>query len=318
MSDFTLEAANWASDAEQLKPLRLQVFVAEQGVPEDEEFDADDPRSQHFMARDAEGTVVGVARLTPDGRIGRMAVDAEWRGRGVGSALLQSAIDAAAARGLSEVRLSAQTHALEFYARHGFEASGEVFDDCGIPHRWMSRSLPQDFVAPVPRREHPVRASELESGVIRGLGELQHGVAELLRIARRQVDLFTGDLEGLVFDQQEAVEQLKRLLTLGNQPQVRVIVVDSRPAIDRGHRWIDLGQRRPSAMQIRNPHPDDADHVSGLFVVDRRHLIHRPLHSRPEGELWLNAPRRAAQHLRFFDEAWERASQDPNTRRLGL
>jgi predicted GNAT family N-acyltransferase len=96
---------------------------------------------RHAIARDAGGRVVATGRLLPDGHIGRMAVRRAARGAGVGGAVLQALIAEAARRGLREVALAAQTHALDFYLRHGFEAVGEVFMEAGIPHRAMRRTV---------------------------------------------------------------------------------------------------------------------------------------------------------------------------------
>jgi predicted GNAT family N-acyltransferase len=84
---------------------------------------------------------VGTGRLLPDGHIGRMAVLKTHRARGVGGAILKALIAEARRRGMHEVVLSAQTHALEFYRKHGFEARGAAYMEAGIPHREMRRAL---------------------------------------------------------------------------------------------------------------------------------------------------------------------------------
>ncbi len=122
-------------------PVRTEVFVVEQGVPAEIERDAFDAVCRHAIARDAGGRVIATGRLLPDGHIGRMAVRRAARGAGVGGAVLQALIAEAARRGLREVALNAQTHALAFYLRHGFEAVGEVFMEAGIPHRAMRRTV---------------------------------------------------------------------------------------------------------------------------------------------------------------------------------
>lgn len=114
------------------------VFIEEQAVPEALEWEPLDPQCDWFVAREDGRAVIGIARLTPDGRIGRMAVRAAWRGRGVGAALLAAALRAARERGDADVRLSAQTHAQGFYARFGFRPQGEVYQDAGIPHIAMN------------------------------------------------------------------------------------------------------------------------------------------------------------------------------------
>jgi predicted GNAT family N-acyltransferase len=132
---------DWATLGVRAAAIRHDVFVDEQKVPADIELDEFDAVSLHALAFDAAGTAVGTGRLLPDGHVGRMAVLASARGAGVGTALLQALMTAARERGMREVRLNAQTQALGFYRRFGFTPEGDVFDDAGIAHRAMRRSL---------------------------------------------------------------------------------------------------------------------------------------------------------------------------------
>ena len=141
MKDLEIEVVGWDEAELLVMPVRTEVFVVEQGVPAEIERDAFDAVCRHAIARDAGGRVVATGRLLPDGHIGRMAVRRAARGAGVGGAVLQALIAEAARRGLREVALDAQTHALDFYLRHGFEAVGEVFMEAGIPHRAMRRTV---------------------------------------------------------------------------------------------------------------------------------------------------------------------------------
>jgi predicted GNAT family N-acyltransferase len=95
------------------------------------------------LATAPDGTPIGTGRLKLDCHIGRMAVVRHWRGRGVGASILNTLISFAEKEGCEIVRLHAQTHALEFYARFGFTAVGDVFEEAGIPHRLMELSFPQ-------------------------------------------------------------------------------------------------------------------------------------------------------------------------------
>jgi len=121
--------------------VRDAVFVVEQGVPPEIERDGWDQRSDHVLALDREGRAVGTGRLLPDGHIGRMAVLPQWRGQGIGGRILASLIARAHARGMKRVVLNAQTHAVPFYARHGFAAFGDEFMEAGIPHVAMAREI---------------------------------------------------------------------------------------------------------------------------------------------------------------------------------
>lgn len=138
---FEVRLADWHVDGERLHAVRHQVFVVGQQVPAELEWDGIDDACRHAVAEDAQGRAIGCGRLLADGHIGRMAVLEPWRGRGVGSALLTRLIDVARKAGLRRVVLNAQTHALPFYARHGFVAHGPEFIEAGIPHREMLREL---------------------------------------------------------------------------------------------------------------------------------------------------------------------------------
>jgi len=141
MPDFSILVTSWAHEQARLSQVRRAVFIDEQGVAEELEWDADDAGSLHFLVIDTAGQAIGCARLLPDGHIGRMAVLPPWRERGVGQALLAAVIEAAQARGHDTLRLSAQTHAAAFYARAGFVAVGDEYEEAGIPHIAMQMPL---------------------------------------------------------------------------------------------------------------------------------------------------------------------------------
>jgi predicted GNAT family N-acyltransferase len=135
-----IELMDWAAARAEASRIRLAVFVEEQRVPPEIEMDDRDAVCVHALAY-AQGRAVGTGRLLPDGHIGRMAVLKESRSLGVGGAILERLVEEARRSGMKEVVLSAQTHALGFYRRHGFLAAGGVFEEAGIPHQEMRRRL---------------------------------------------------------------------------------------------------------------------------------------------------------------------------------
>lgn len=131
---------NWQDQQEALSRIRRKVFIEEQQVPEELEWDEDDPLSRHVLALDHD-TPVACGRIKPDGHIGRMAVLPNRRHQGIGTGVLNTLLDIARQQQLGEVYLHAQVSAIPFYERLGFVCVSETFMDAGIPHRTMKRGL---------------------------------------------------------------------------------------------------------------------------------------------------------------------------------
>ena len=124
-AEYSVTEVSWATHQQQLMALRFAVFVGEQGIAAEDERNPKDPECRHFVALHDDATVVGCGRLTPEGQIGRMAVQAALRQTGIGSAILQHILQCARHSGSNAVFLHAQADAAEFYARHGFISNGE-------------------------------------------------------------------------------------------------------------------------------------------------------------------------------------------------
>lgn len=140
-TSFRIQTAYWVKDKKDLIRIRTQVFINEQMVPPDLEWDGYDQDSWHVLATSADGEAIGTARMLYDGHIGRMAVLPEFRNKGVGSALLKALLNIAKQQGVSEVFLHAQTRAVAFYQKHGFTITSDEFIDAGIPHVTMRLAL---------------------------------------------------------------------------------------------------------------------------------------------------------------------------------
>ena len=132
------QLADWQKDNAELRRIRETVFIAEQAVPPELEWDAEDAEALHFLAYEGD-YAIGTARLLPDGHIGRVSVLRDWRVLKVGDALIRAVIAEAEKRGLQQQMLSAQVHATAFYERLGFEIVSGEYLDAGIPHVDMVR-----------------------------------------------------------------------------------------------------------------------------------------------------------------------------------
>ncbi len=138
-SRLRLVVGDWTALGPQARAIRTEVFVREQGIPVELEWDDADTASLHCVAYDGDRPV-GTGRLLPDGHIGRMAVLADQRRAGVGSRVLDTLVSAGFDAGHSVLVLSAQQYVSAFYRAHGFVESGEPFIEAGIPHVEMRRT----------------------------------------------------------------------------------------------------------------------------------------------------------------------------------
>ncbi len=315
-NDFHVEPASWPVDGAELRAIREQVFVVEQNVPVEEELDALDATSRHVIARDAEGRAIGTARLTAEHAIGRMAVLREWRGRGVGAALLRTLLEQARALGWPSVHLHAQRQAIAFYEKAGFVAEGAEFLECDIPHRMMRLPLP----APTPPPAAPL-APRPAARVLQSEDRAQAlaAVLALLADARSEIAVQTRDLDAGLLDVADVVEAVKRIALSGRHARVRLLVHEPRKAVTEGHALLRLAQQLPSAIAVRVPvEARDLAEPGAVLVNDRGGFFLRPLASRMDGEGSTCAPGRHAQLLAAFDEIWERAEPCSELRVLAI
>ena len=316
LDSFRIEPADWTTDYEALRSVRDPVFVDEQNVPIEDEIDAQDPLSKHVIARDMNDIPIGTGRLSPERLIGRMAVVREWRGRGVGEALLKALLDRARALGYPAVELHAQSHAIPFYEKFGFVAYGEEFDECGILHRMMRLEL-----APPDARTFALLSPKPEAITLEATDrdEAIAAISALLADTRHEIAIYTRDLDPSLLDVPPILDAIKRIALSGRGARVRAIVHEPRKAIADGHRLIALAQRLPSLIELRVPQEEtDRQYASAFVINDRRGYLFRPLASRSEGEGSTYAPGRHAQLREYFDQVWERSVPSEELRQLAL
>jgi len=133
---YTLKQVTWADAEDKLRFLREQIFIKEQHVPEDLEWDGRDNDCIHIIVEDNQHKPVATARMLDNGHIGRMGVLREHRHQGIATAIMNYLTDLCAQHRW-QARLSAQTHALGFYQQFGFVVSSEEYMDANIPHKDM-------------------------------------------------------------------------------------------------------------------------------------------------------------------------------------
>jgi predicted GNAT family N-acyltransferase len=300
-ADFRVEPADYRTDFQDLRRVREPVFVTEQEVPIELEWDALDPICHHVIARDAENRAIGTGRLTPQHKIGRMAVLKEWRGRGVGEAILTALIDAARAQRWPGVELNAQVKAVGSYAKHGFTPHGDEFEEAGIRHQAMVLQLE-------PFEERPPSAPRPALIAVETLDEALHAAVSVIQGSRRELCVFSRDLDYGLLSAPTVMDALRSYATSGVGPSVRVLLLDPLIAPQLNHPWLTLAQRLSSVFEFRAcEEPQDLQYPSAFVVGDRGGLYFRPIGGRVEGETSDACPARARQLREGFDRMWERA-----------
>lgn len=311
---FHIVSADWAraSDRETIRPLRRAVFVEELGLPAECETDALDAGALQLIARDDADRAIGVARLTADHRVSRVAVLPAARGQGVGTALLRQLVDRARGFGWPEVQLDAQVDAVAFYTREGFAAEGELFEHAGLLHQTMRKALAAEPPAARVPRDLGVLPAEDRQAV-------EAARLQLLVDARHVLVIHLPVLDSEHFASAAELEQIRRIATSGRGARIRLLLHDPAAALRDGHRLLALVQRLSSVIQVRRPVDEiDLANRAGWLLNDAGGYLFLPEYDRPQG--------RAARHDRAgqaplaqqFDEVWERSVPATELQALGL
>lgn len=297
---FHVEAIEYAAGLAELRVVRETVFVHEQQVPLEEEWDALDPLCRHVIARDEAGAPIGTGRLTPERRIGRMAVLADWRGQGVGDAMLAALMAEARKLGWPAVSLNAQVSAEAFYARHGFIPEGERFMEAGIEHQSMRRAL-----------AGPTVVEDLAGAIA--------ATTAVVTQARRHLRIYSRELDPGLLDNAVVLGALRRFSTRNPGGEIRILLQDAATPQHTLAPLLTLAQRLPSVFAFREVRePVDKAYASAFIANDSSGYYFRTLGHRFDGETDLDGAGRARQLRDEFGRFWERARPCTEFRALGI
>ena len=297
---FQIETIDYATGLAELRAVRETVFVREQQVPLEEEWDALDPLSRHVLARDTAGLPIGTGRLTPEHRIGRMAVLADWRGQGVGEAMLATLMAEARKQGWPAVSLNAQVSAETFYARQGFIPEGERFMEAGIEHQSMRRAL-------------------AGSTAVENLAGAIAATIAVVTQARRHLRIYSRDLDPGLLDNAVVLVALRRFSTRNSGGEIRILLQDAATPQHTQAPLLNLAQRLPSVFAFREVRePVDKAYASAFVANDASGYYFRTLGHRFDGETDLDGAGRARQLREEFGRFWERARPCTEFRALGI
>jgi len=316
---------SWSSHRNKLRAIREEVFVIEQGVPQELEWDGQDEDATHFMAVNEAGQTIGCARLLATGQIGRMAVVPAQRNRGIGNRLLDAAVNEAIRQSMSKVFLHAQSYAADFYRKAGFRAIGTEFQEAGIPHIAMELDLPIPFepVAGVDRPEIRPQQPSAEPGNARLLhlhGESACAAAllECLQEPRRTLQIYSQYLDHAMFDEPDVVDALSKFVRRGPPARLQILIHSSQLIISRGHRLLELARRMDSKIQMRRVPDELASDLHTYVVWDETGYWLMPDFREYDGLANGYDPVQSAQLGERFTYLWHRSVEDSELRILRL
>lgn len=330
--DVHVIEVRWTEHQDTLREIRGKVFIEEQEIPKALEWDGLDDDAAHFLALNSAGQHVGCARLLPSGQIGRMAVYASERGNGTGMKLLQAAVEGAIARNYPRAFLHAQAYAEAFYRKGGFLPTGERFDEAGIEHVAMEMVLPLAFSPPPPPAEVAnVPAPAVQAGPAApprepgrgaqpfdGLAQARDSLLHIIRRARRELYLFSPLLDHELLDNETIIEALSAFARGAPRAQLRIIILDSKLVVDRGHRLLDLARRLDQKIEMRRLGENFDQKTSSFACADQDAYWLLPSHDVYAGVGDDQAPVNTARLRESFSTAWQKSREDPELRILRL
>jgi predicted GNAT family N-acyltransferase len=313
--DFSVRLADWAADEDAIRRVRTEVFVEEQAVPADEEWDGLDADCVHVVAESAPGEVIGTGRLLSSGKVGRMAVLPAWRGRGVGAAMLRRLLREATRQGLDAVYLHAQVAVVGFYARFSFVTEGDEFEEAGIPHRLMRLALPGGHAGGRSSDDAPAGGTRR---VVSGKAEFADAVADVAAVAARSLAIFTPDLEHGVYDTRRFLEAVKRLVLSRTHARIRVLISDPGRVQHSLNRFLHVGRRLSTFIEFRHLPESCQDRSDAFMIADQSALVYRARGERWHGIADTFEPRLAQRYLADFDRMWQLSQSAEELRELRL
>lgn len=313
---------SWQLAPSAIREIRQAVFIDEQQVPPEMEWDDTDAIADHFLALLPDNTPVAVARMYPSvtetAHIGRMAVLADFRGRGYGEQLLRHMV-MEAAPDFDELYLSSQVTAVPFYQRLGFHACSAPYDDAGIPHVEMRCFAPALVASQWAHRDHPmVVGKDTEAWIFDSEHSLIAMTDSVANQASQRLWLYDRFLDHDRYDRFRFREILSNLARRHRLSDVRLLIHDDKPLVQRRHQIVELMRRLPSRIELRLANPDYPCDSQPFLLADREALVYCHDFDKPEGFANFSAPGHVKRLSENFQRMWDAGRASLELRQLPL
>jgi predicted GNAT family N-acyltransferase len=336
MADTQVRMVDWET-CDALRVIRQAVFIDEQRIEPELEWDADDRLAVHFLLTHG-GHAAGTARLLADGHIGRVAILRAFRGVGLGERLMRDVMDQARRLGHQRFLLSAQTYAQDFYRRLGFETDGEEYLEAGIAHVAMvweydPQNLPPiDFASPGRFRIHnpeeaprqrfvadlPCRLGDGRESIQCDEVQAHHHACHMAQQVRRELLIQGADQAAWLFNQRDFIDSCEQLIATRSRCRIRVLLQDVPQDFTLGHSLVKLAHRFPSMCDIRRVHPELARDSQVYMLADDDGIFMLPRKQHRAGFVRYQSPDQVRRWAGSFEELWSTSRSDPALRRFLL
>jgi len=305
MDQYSFNKVNWLEAKNDLSLIRTQVFIEEQSVPVELEWDEHDKNCIHLLVL-FKNNPIATARMQKNGHIGRIAVLKEHRHQGIGSAMLDILIDYCNQHKLRP-HLDAQIKAIGFYQKKGFCVISEEFLDAGIPHKSMEINMEYNQYILGENNELLNFDSRLDNRNI---------ATTLISQAKVQIRILTPNLEHMIYDTSEITQSLSKLAIKNKHTLINVLINDATQAVITGHRLIELSRKFSSSIHLHKTPVDMAGYETAFILIDDTGYLYKHRGNSHQGQACFNDMAKVRDLTKTFDEAWAISKPDPELRQL--
>ncbi len=299
--NIEVKPVTWEAHRFEISAIRRAVFIEEQGVSEEEEWDGlDSSEDTYHLLAYLNGKPTGTARILANGQLGRFSVLMPFRHYGIGAKLIQAAINFALLKNINSIFLYSQLHVIRLYEKFGFTITGKPFLDAGITHKKMVLNMSS---------QEDLSNAYQEDALIDNIDECTLHLRQMTRCALRNLKVITSELSPLLYSDEDFLNHLSNLARHSRFSEVQILVQDTTKLVGIRHPIIELSQKLPSKIQIKKCRELPQKKHRSYWIFDNKHLLYFNDERNCQGFANYNAEAASKNLLQDFDYLWQSQSE---------